>query len=142
MATYVETNRTNYFRVTDEEAFRAWVAKRNLYLMDRPGGAGVANMFAVSDACGTFYRQAHEDSEDLLDDAVEEPEDIFLLEELATFLAPGEVAVLMQVGYENLRYTVGVATAINSEGNTVRIDLDAIYDLAKCLGTNITPAEY
>ena len=65
-----------------------------------------------------------------------------LLEELAPHLAKDEVAIIMESGAEKLRYVVGYAGAINYRGERVDISLDAIYNLAKKLGKNITTCEY
>ncbi len=61
---------------------------------------------------------------------------------LAAYLKDDEVAVLMEVGSEKLRYLCGFATAVNSKGETVSISLEHIYELARKLGPNITPAQY
>jgi hypothetical protein len=64
------------------------------------------------------------------------------MEELALHLADEEVAVLQEVGAENLRFVNGYAIAVNNKGERRDISLENIYDLAKELGSNITKAEY
>lgn len=61
---------------------------------------------------------------------------------LAPHLAGDEVAVLMVVGNEALRYFTGTAVAVNGKGKTTKIGLDAIYRTARKLGSRITRAEY
>ena len=43
------------------------------------------------------------------------------------------MTVLMEIGNEKLRYLVGYTVAVNNKGETVSIDLNAIYELAKPL---------
>ena len=62
--------------------------------------------------------------------------------ELAAYLKDGEVAVLIEVGSEKLRYLCGYATAVNSTGKTVNMSLEGIYESARKLGSDITRAEY
>lgn len=50
--------------------------------------------------------------------------------ELAHHLAPGEVAVLIQVRSESCRYTTGSAVAVQSDGHCSEIVLDNIYEQA------------
>ena len=48
----------------------------------------------------------------------------------------------MGAGAEKLRYIIGWAEAFNNKGESRAISLDAIYNLAKELGSEITRAEY
>ena len=55
------------------------------------------------------------------------------------------VAIFIDAGSEKLRYIHGCAVAINSKGESVRIMLNDIYELAKQLTEhpeNITEATY
>lgn len=64
---------------------------------------------------------------------------------LQRHLADGEVGVLVEAGFEKMRYAAGYAVAINNQGERRTVNIDEIYDLAKELTTqpqNITPAEY
>jgi hypothetical protein len=69
-------------------------------------------------------------------------DDIDVIGQLPAHLADDEVAVLMEVGNEKLRYVSGTATAVNSKGEIAHLDFDSIYELALVLGPNITRAEY
>jgi hypothetical protein len=48
----------------------------------------------------------------------------------------------MEVGYEKMRYLVGLAFAVNSAGEQVKIDLYDIYEKARPLGKHITACVY
>jgi len=53
-----------------------------------------------------------------------------IFEELAEQLQEDQVAVVIEVGQEKLRYLGGIAIAVNSKGETVQIDLNDIYKQA------------
>jgi hypothetical protein len=122
MANYYASCRSNYFAVKSEEAFREWAdtvpdieihfnSEKFCLLGNNADGAGWPS-----------YR-CSEDSED---------EDFDLEQELSEHLAEGEVAVLMEVGAEKLRYLVGYATAVSWTGEVGRISIDDVY--AKAAG--------
>jgi hypothetical protein len=135
MANYYATTRSNYFRVKDAKAFEAWCKKRFLDVWtseDHPDCYAIA---ANDNGDGSGW--PHFDSE--TDD------DIDFTTELAEHLDERDVAVLFEIGNEKLRYLVGVATAVNSNGRSVSVNLDEIYDRAKAtLGSDlaITEATY
>jgi hypothetical protein len=68
--------------------------------------------------------------------------EIDIVAELTNHLADGEVAVLISVGNEKLRYIDGRAIAVNNKGEERRIDLGDIYELAAELGSHVTEAVY
>lgn len=73
-------------------------------------------------------------------------EDDFLMIDLEGIIqehiVDGEVAILMEVGNEKLRYVTGTAVAISSD-RVERISLDAIYDIARSMtDKEINIAEY
>ena len=47
--------------------------------------------------------------------------------ELSEHLAEDAVAILMEVGYERIRYVIGFAVAVNSDGDVLAISTDDIY---------------
>lgn len=61
---------------------------------------------------------------------------------VARHLIDGDVAIFMEVGATKSRYLGGVALAVNSKGETRRIDLDDIYAKAAEIGTTVTHASY
>jgi len=63
--------------------------------------------------------------------------------EFSRHLEKDEVAILMEVGSEKLRYLVGFAMAINHEGDILQVSIRDIYKLVKEeWGIDPTPAEY
>ncbi len=141
MANYYATARSNYFAVKDETTFRQWAESIGLMVFE-PTHANVTSdgirRFAIApgdgDECGWFCTR--------YDEETDEHEDVDLTAELAAHLRDGEVAILMEVGSEKLRYLCGYATAVNSDGKTVSMSLEGIYARAAKLGTHITRAEY
>lgn len=166
MANYTEQGRTNYFRVKDLDAFKAELRtygiepasweEANDYGSELVLDAGVNNKPEGAIALFSYgmwpsfdeYATASRLGVDIDDEADESgiPCDYdSLLMLVAGHLVDGEVAVFMEVGFEKMRYLAGTAVAVNAIGDTRRIDLDEIYDLAKELatkGTVITRAEY
>jgi len=141
MANYYATARSNYFAVKDEVTFRQWAEFAGLKVLEpthigqTPDGT---RRLAIAPDGGnddgwptTRYNEE-----------TEEYDDVDVPEELVAYLKDGEVAVLMEVGSEKLRYLRGYATAVNSKGTIVNLSLESIYDLARKLGPNITLAEY
>ena len=141
MANYYATARSNYFAVKDETTFRQWAECAGLKVLDpdhKDKSADGIRRFAIApdtgDDAGWPDHRYNEETDEY--DEVDVPR------ELAAHLRDGEVAVLMEVGSEKLRYLCGYATAINSVGETVSMSLEGIYARAKKLGTHITRAEY
>ena len=132
MANWYGIARSNYFRVKDNAAFLIWVDAYNLdYFQDKEGRYAIA----ASDGEGWPSSCLSEYDEYL---------DLDLPMELAAHLADGEVAILMEVGNEKLRYITGYAVAVNSKGDIISVGLDEIYKKAATAFSNhdITRAEY
>ncbi len=77
---------------------------------------------------------------------LEEDAEFDLATELAEHLVPGQVAVLLEVGAENLRYLTGQAIAVNAKDGVVEPTLSDIYRKAarafRVPESEITRAEY
>lgn len=134
MANYYGTARTNYFKVKDAALFKSFLVKFNLNrdqtLARDASGEGCAILF--EDGIPSFYET---------DDG--ETDEIDFPEELAKHLQDGEIAIFMEAGAEKMRYISGHATAINSNGERIDIDLNQIYNKAlKKFKTIPTRAEY
>ena len=132
MANYEGFARTNYFQVLDIEAFRTWDESLKLEVItdiDEPGAVGLIS---------------HTDTGTWPACDLETMEDIDFSDLLAKHLAPGQIAILMEIGHEKMCYLGGYAVAINSEGREVGINLFDIYELAhKNFGIdNISCAEF
>jgi hypothetical protein len=122
--------RSNRFKVADADNFTAWVD--DLELEAQKNDDGTFTLFAEEG----FWPS-------LRDDELGDPQDVDFVAELAAHLAEGEVAVLMQAGAEGLRYILGTALAIHSDGRLLTLELDDIYGRVKeTWGVEPTPAEY
>lgn len=129
MADYGATARSNYFRVKDKQKFIEWCDSLDL----RP----ITREEDDEELCGFL---AHTDNGAVPTHKGDEDFDFF--KELATHLMDGEVAVVMEIGAEKMRYLCGFADAVNSKGEIVSVCLEDIYKKAEHLGSNITEAAY
>ena len=142
MANYYAIARSNYFAVKDEQAFREWASGLRLTVLtpdlSRTTADGVPR-FGITPGRGGDNGDWPDSIYDADADKIEE---IDLAKQLAPHLADGEVAVLMAVGNQALRYLRRTATAVNNKGKTVSINLDTVYRSARKLGPKITRVEY
>jgi len=133
MANYYATARSNYFKVKDADAFKAWCLRSSLEVLE-----GNENLYAIASADpdgGGWPCQRD-------DEPGNELEEFDLVDELAGHLAGNCVAILMESGAEKLRYVIGVAIAVNAKGESIQIELEDIYDRAAGLGEVLTRCEY
>ena len=131
MANYVGHTRTNYFRVQDREAFDAWVETLDddaeVWERDDQVAFGFAN--AIPN-----YRFNPE---------TEDYDEFDIFAELAEHLVEGEIAVIQSIGHEKLRALTSFSFAVRSDGDTVGMTNDEIYDRAhEWFGVPVTRAEY
>lgn len=129
MANYNCTSRTNYFRVKDEAAFKAWADSSSLTVIKQGELVGLLPGDYTDDGSFPTYDG-------------ENDEEIDFMHELSKHLAPGQVAIRVEAGAEKSRYVVGRADAINANGEEVGVSIEEIYEKAKALGTVETMAEY
>lgn len=122
MANYNAFIRTNYFTVTDEQRFRDLMAKCSC-------SEGAVELFEGSCAnqfgfgChGSLSGIPYHDGEDD-DNDIEYSMDDFLAG-LQALLPDGEAIILTEVGYEKLRYLIGIATVITNE-KIASVELEA-----------------
>ena len=131
MANYYATARSNYFRVKDSIAFERWVNSIDGLGIFTKQGDG-CTLYAIydngGDACGWPSYNFEDDTE------------IDLTAELAAHLVDGEVAVLIEVGAEKLRYLVGHAVAVRSDGEVICLNLYSIYQMVEDQW-GVTPTE-
>lgn len=110
-------SRTNLFSVNRDKVtdFLKWVKKYDLHLVGNPANERV-------------YLTPPEDSEtgSFPDLDPETEENFDFADELSQFIAPGSIAVVIDVG----RYVTGFAVAIDHQGNREEVSLLTIYDLA------------
>lgn len=124
MANYFGTWRTNFFQPRDLDAFTEWagaVAGADY----RQEGDLVAIFQGESDGGLPGLRFTNDDELEV---------EIDFLEELRTHVAPGAVAIVLEIGAEKLRYLNGAAIAIRGAHageeapEMIQITLDDIYE--------------
>jgi len=142
MANYYATARSNYFAVKDEQAFRDWAALLGLTILEPDLRATTANGVRRFGLCPGYDSDPGSWPTSLYNDTTGEDDDIDFSDQLSAHLADDEVAILMEIGNEKLRYLNGWAEAVNSKGETVVVTLESIYESARTLGQNMTRAEY
>ena len=141
MSSWNGTSRSNYFRVKDVDAFKAWAEGTDLRVLEDLGDMfGIAPSDYSEDGSWPSYRSVAPDNDEDSDDEQE----VDLVVELRHHLADGEVCVLMSAGAEKLRYITGNAVAFdNSDKPCVTLSLDDIYSLAlAAFGKRPTDASY
>lgn len=129
MSSCICTCRTNYFRVKDRKAFDEWASKYEVRVIEDQYRVGLVG----EDPDGGSW-PSHNSEKD---------EDIDFAGELAKHLVDGNVAILMEVGAEKVRYVYGAAIAVKSDGSVLSICLDDVYKLVEdTWGIKPSPAEY
>src|ERR1035437_788409 len=111
MATWCGSSRSNYFRVKDEQKFRAWAEQLGVEVWEG-SGPGELGRFAIASEDGNGWPSVRYADVDAGTD------DVDLVAELATHLVEGSVAILMETGAEKRRYLTGWAQAVNCRGET------------------------
>lgn len=125
---YYAKFRTNHFRVKDRTAFLDWVETLPGVEPVRPNGPDDFNHFCL-------INDGSIPSHDIEDDEIDFPAC------LATHLEPEQVAIIMEIGSEGLRYLVGEAIAVDPSGDTITISLHDIYQkAAETFGVPISDA--
>jgi len=136
MANWYGSARSNYFRVKDRDAFLNWADSR---------GLGVFKNDESSDLFAIYGGESTGDGSWPSYD-VEGDTEFDLVDELAQHLLKGQIAVLMEIGAEKLRYLSGVAIAVNHKGRVVELTLGDIYRKAarifRVAESEITQASY
>lgn len=130
MANFVAMTRSNYFDVKEHSAFKQFCDQFELELISSGDKVG----FIVVSECGEMPI-------DQWDETQGEYIEVDFLGLLAEHLADGQVAVVMEIGWENIRYLTGKALAVNAQGQQRQVELAEIYQQAQELG-QVTLAEY
>jgi hypothetical protein len=140
MADYVGQSRSNYFRVKDREAFEKWAASCGLQVEESAPDSGLVGIFY--DGGSWPLSEMPADTGDPSFDFEEHD----VPSELQDFLQEGEVAILMDAGWEKLRYISGYAVAVTPGKPLAQVCLQDIYDVASKAfdipKKNITACEY
>lgn len=130
MANYVAMTRSNYFQVKDRGAFEGFCEQFELELISSGDKLG----FLVASECGEMPIDQWDKTQEMY-------VEVDFLGLLAEHLADGQVAVVMEIGWENIRYLTGKALAVNFQGQQREIALAEIYQQAQELG-EVSMAEY
>jgi hypothetical protein len=117
MANWYGSSRSNCFRVKDCDAFLQWVEKRGLGVFKNSEDAALFAIHSGDSTDGGSWP-----SFDLETDT-----EVDIGAELAQHLPREEIAVLMKIGAEKLRYLTGIAIAVNHKGRAVVVSLDDVY---------------
>lgn len=158
MSNYAANARTNTFVVKDLAALEAdlavyglsiseedWKVDMVVYKRSKPNEITLLSYggWPLMDEDSVVSRLGLDDGEH---DDVPVPSEFDSLHQLVgSHLVEGQVAVFIEVGQEKMRYLGGTAVAVNSEGETRRVDLEDIYDLAKEIapeGASVSIAAY
>lgn len=129
--------RSNYFAVRDADVFLAFCERHDLEPITEDGEAARYGFLSPREVMF---------SPDVGDDFDGEPEEgdgeSDWLHELAKHIAGDDVAIVMQIGSDKMRFLAGHAWAVNGQGQTQEVDLDEIYNRADALGRLPTLAQY
>lgn len=134
MANYYQHARSNYFRVKNPEEFRESCERWEVEVAEKNGRFA----FYTEEDCPWYIHIRYGwDCPATVDGGPE------FLAELTDQLADGEVAILMAIGWEAVRFLNGSAVALSPGREPLVVDLDDIYSLAaERWGTEPTRAEY
>lgn len=151
MANWYGTARSNYFKVKDMAAFNEWVAsfddlKVVTRTLEKDSKEVALGRYQVGEVLVMIHPSEFSDSgawPSYRTDAEGEEIDIELTEELVEHLSEGEVAIMMEVGAEKLRYLTGYAQAVAWNGKVITLSIDDIYEQAlQAFSVQPTRAEY
>jgi len=135
MANYQPYARTNYFQVKDPEAFKVFVNKLcDFEIIEKQLNGETKYAIMPNNECGWSICE-------ILDEDAKYIE-IDIVREVSKYLLEDEVAIFQEIGHDNMRYLFGISIAVNSKGEYRIINLNDIYEIARCLGKNITYCEY
>lgn len=136
MADWYGTARSNYFKVRDNKAFEVFM--QNLLSMTAEHNDVDNTWWIRTDDYGNGGFDWTVYDEDL------EPDDsVNAMDEFASHLQEGEVAIFLEAGAEKLRYITGNALSIAWTGEITEINLADIYEfVAEKYGIKPCRAEY
>jgi hypothetical protein len=117
---------SNYFKVKDPEAFKAWVNSVPGLDLSEYKERGMFGFIVNGTDTGGLPNFIVEP-----EDETEDNKNRDWVAEIPDLLETGQVAILFEIGHEKLRYVSGGALAIGWDKRGVRITLDDIYQIAK-----------
>ena len=119
MANYVASARSNYFPVVDLDKFKKWAAEWGLIVVE-DSDDGMVMIHPDENVIDSGGWPSGVFSEELGDWDY----DRSLAGELSKHIVPGHAAILAEVGAERLRYLMGIADVITSEGLVKTFDIN------------------
>ena len=136
MADWYGTARSNYFKVRDNEAFKVFMQDLSSMITE------------YNDADNTWWIRADDYGNGgfdwtIYDEDFEPDDSVNAMDEFASHLQEGEVAIFLEAGAEKLRYITGNALSIAWTGEITEINLADIYEfVAEKHGVEPCRAEY
>ena len=135
MADYIAKMRSNYFQVKNAKKFKVFCERYRLEAITEDDKAKAADQRHGFMADGSIPTGRCNAKGDWIETD--------FLKELSRHLVKGEVAVIMEIGSEKMRYLTGVAVAVNAAGQATDVSLSDIYALARgTFGVEPSLAEY
>lgn len=135
MANYIGRMRSNYFKVVDKQKFEKFCRQYDLEVITEDAQAKPAKRRYGFMADGSIPTGRCNAKGDWIETD--------FLKELSRHLGQSEVAVVMEVGSEKMRYLIGYACAVTWKGERIQLALSDIYGKAKeTFGVEPTVAEY
>ena len=129
--------RSNYFKVKDNDTFKASMQRIDGLEAEHRTPDDTWCLCCLGHDSGGIPTEYEDDGGDLVE--------IELEAEVAKHLADGEVAVFVEISSMKLCSLSGRAVAINAAGRTANVDLAEIYAKAQVLagpGKSVSVAEY
>jgi hypothetical protein len=123
MANYNPMIRTSYFKPRDAEAFEHFCRRYGLVKIEDTQGGEKLVGFYVDNGEGIPTYVCVEET-----DECEEVDPGAFLDELARHLAPEWAVEVREIGFEKMRYLVGVSTVVRWDGETHTLSLDEIEE--------------
>jgi len=125
MDNYISVWRSNYFHVKDRTAFQNFI---NTF--DHRVDLAMENAGNPTSAIALFQSDSSETGipTERINPTTGDTEHCDFVQELAAHLCDGDVAILQEVGYDSRRYLVGDAIAVRSDGQTLTVSINDIYD--------------
>jgi hypothetical protein len=131
MANYYAAARSNPFTVRDPDALKRDLADLQIHVQVSDEPPNQVTLFCHNEAGWPSSRY---------DEVTGEEIEVCVHEIVAPHLLDGHVAVFVEAGSEALRHVGGLAVAVNSTGETCRVDLEEIYERAANLGSSVLVA--
>lgn len=139
MANWQGMARSNYFRVKDRAAFAEAMDEAGCCVQDEDGDGGAVMIYPDDSNCDDGGWPCVP-----VDADADEAEYIDIPALVAEHIVEDDVAILIECGWERLRYLSGRAIAVDSKGQVTAVDLNDIYAQAAGMRPQkrLTKAEY